>query len=439
MNRDIRVRFAPSPTGHLHIGGLRAALFNYIFAKKNNGYFFLRIEDTDLERSKEEYTKAIIDAFNWVNIKSDSELIYQSKRLDIYKKKIKEMLENGSIYETEEADENGVLGKVIKCKVDKNLKEISFNDEIKGKISFSTDEIDDFIIVRSDGMPLYNLVVVIDDIEMEISHVIRGEEHLSNTPKQILLYNALNAKIPKFAHLPLILGKDGKKLSKRDAATSVIDYKKEGFLPEALLSYLIRLGWSHNDKEIFTLDEMLKLFDLKNVNSSGAMFDMQKLFWTNNFFIKNLKSEEILTKMIDFSIIENNWLQNLELEKKLKFINLYKNRVNSLLELKNLIENVCNNYKKDFINEEEFLILKNKIFLIEDFYKKITEKILNDENLLKNFCKEICIENNIDQSNLFKLLRFAILGESSSPSIYSIINLLGFKETKKRLEYFLNS
>ena len=269
---------------------------------------------------------------------------------------------------------------------------------------------------------------------MKISHVIRGEEHLSNTPKQILLYEALNEQIPYFAHLPLILNKDGKKLSKRDAATSVIDYKNLGILPEALLCYLIRLGWSYGDQEIFTFEELLKYFDLKKIHSSGAIFDIQKLFWINSCFIKKLSDEEIYKKIFEYNLVNNNFLNNWKIENKLKCINLYKNRAESLNDIINFSLNVFNGPENfEFKKNLKFIEIENNKKILKIFIKTINENIFNDLNLIKEFVKNLCEENSIEQSTFFKLLRFFILGKIESPSIYEIINIIGFEETKKRI------
>lgn len=434
----IRVRFAPSPTGHLHIGGLRGALFNYIFAKQNNGKFLLRIEDTDLLRSKEEYTQAIIDAFDWCNIKSDEELVYQSKRLKLYQQYIDILLKNDKAYWIEEPNEEGILGKVLKCRVNKENDFIEFNDIIRGIIKFPISEIEDFIIVRSDGMPLYNFVVVVDDIEMQISHIIRGEEHLSNTPKQIILYNAFSSKIPQFAHLPLILGTDGKKLSKRDAATAVIDYKYLGFLPEALCAYLIRLGWSHGDQEIFTFDELYKLFDLSKVHSAGAMFDYNKLLWTNSIFIKKEDNNKLL--LLCKSLKNEDLFKKWNDEKICKLINIYKDRSETLIML---IENINKVYTiADNINEElveiNFKNIKEKIEkILIDFIEELNYIEILNSNSLKILFTNISKKNALELNDLFKLIRYALLNEISSPSIYTIIEVLEKEDIINRIKLFL--
>lgn len=425
----IRVRFAPSPTGHLHIGGLRAALFNYYFAKKNNGKFLIRIEDTDIERNKQEYTDAILNAFKWANINSDEKIIYQSERCEIYKSYIDILLKNGSAYFCNELNDKNELTEVIKCRVNKINSHISFNDIIRGEISFPISEIDDFIIVRSDGMPLYNLVVVIDDIEMKITHIIRGEEHLSNTPKQLILYQGFQIEPPLFAHLPLILGSDRKKLSKRDAATSVMDYEKEGFLAEALCMYLTRLGWSYKDQEIFTYEEILKYFNLEDIHHSGAIFDKQKLLSINSLFIKNYSIDElykILKKWNQLFFLTDNK------KRDLKIIQLYQPRSNLLSDFHNAIMGIT---RKPYWNNDYISIdtpKENILNIIKTVKKAIENSDTSYDLLFKNESFK-----EYPKAHLYKSLRYAMLGVIESPSITDIMNIIGREEVLERINSFL--
>ena len=264
----VKVRFAPSPTGYLHIGSARTALFNWLYARHNNGKFIIRIEDTDKERSKEEFLNEILDSLKWLFMSWDGELVFQSKRFDVYRKYAQALIEKGLAY---------LEGPAIIFKVEKG-KTVPFDDMIRGRVEFSTNDIKDQVLIKSDGTPTYNFACVIDDHEMEISHVIRGDDHISNTPKQVMLYEALGFTMPKFAHIPLILSKDGGRLSKRHGATSITEYKNMGFLAEALVNYLSLMGWAPgNDVEILPLDQTVKLFDVKDVNKTGATFDIDKL------------------------------------------------------------------------------------------------------------------------------------------------------------------
>ncbi len=314
-------RFAPSPTGFLHVGGARTALYSYLFAKKNHGKFLLRIEDTDLERSTEASVQAIFEGMEWLGLASDEKPVFQTSRFDRYKYYIDVLLKEGKAYKCycnkerlehlrEQQTHNkekprydghcrhGVMSQstdqpfVVRFK-NPETGDVVFNDLILGEIKFSNQELDDLIIARTDGSPTYNFTVVVDDMEMAITHVIRGNDHVNNTPRQINMFLALGHKAPQYAHVPMILGDDGKRLSKRHGAEGVMDYEREGYLPEALLNYLVRLGWSHGDQEIFSLTEMIECFDLTKVNKSAAAFNTDKLQWLNQYYIKTLPVEKV--------------------------------------------------------------------------------------------------------------------------------------------------
>jgi glutamyl-tRNA synthetase len=312
---SLTTRFAPSPTGYLHVGGARTALYSWLYAQKNGGDFILRIEDTDIERSTQESVDAIIDGMNWLNLEWTHGPYFQTERFDRYKEVIAQLLASGHAYrcystaeEVEEMREqarvNGEKEKynglwrdrkdypdnkpfVIRFKnpLDGN---VIIKDMVKGDITIANEELDDLVIARSDGTPTYNLTVVVDDWDMKVTHVVRGDDHISNTPKQINIFAALGANIPEFAHIPMILGDDGKRLSKRHGAVGVMQYRDDGYLPEALLNYLVRLGWSHGDQEIFTREEMIELFDLKDCNRAASGFNTDKLIWVNQHYMKTL-------------------------------------------------------------------------------------------------------------------------------------------------------
>jgi glutamyl-tRNA synthetase len=310
--KEVRTRFAPSPTGYLHVGSARTALYSYLYARKHKGIFILRIEDTDLERSTQESVQAILDGMEWLGLNYDEGPFYQTHRFDRYKAVAQELVAQKKAYKcycTKERLENlrtQQMENKEKPRYDghcRNAKdqdaphvirflnpddgEVIFDDAVHGKTVFRNNELDDLIIVRTDGSPTYNFTVVVDDWEMKITHVIRGDDHLNNTPRQINILKALGAEIPIYAHLPMILGTDGKKLSKRDGTTvSVMQYKEEGYLPHALLNYLVRMGWSHGDQEIFSMDEMESLFDLQHINKAAASFNTSKLIWLNQHYLK---------------------------------------------------------------------------------------------------------------------------------------------------------
>ena len=316
----VRTRFAPSPTGYLHIGGARTALFSWLYARKHGGDFVLRIEDTDLERSTQESVNAILEGMTWLGLEYDEGPFYQTQRFDRYKEVIQQLLEQGDAYycyctkdELEQMREEQMARKEKprydgRCRDRKEPRagiepvvrfrnpqdgEVVVDDLIRGRVVFKNSELDDLIIARGDGTPTYNLTVVVDDWDMGITHVIRGDDHLNNTPRQMNILKALGATVPQYAHVPMILGSDGKRLSKRHGAVSVMQYRDEGYLPEALLNYLVRLGWSHGDQEIFSLDEMIELFDVTGVNKSASTFNPEKLLWLNQQYLKNSDPEHV--------------------------------------------------------------------------------------------------------------------------------------------------
>ncbi len=455
-------RFAPSPTGYLHIGGLRTALYNYLWAKKNSGKFLLRIEDTDLKRNSLEATKAIEEAFKWTNLNYDGEIIYQSKRFDIYKKYIQKLLDEEKAYYCymtkeelnslrEEQQKRGERPKydrryrdfkgeppkgikpVVRIKAPIN-QTISFNDGIKGEVTFNSDDIlDDFIIARSDMTPTYNFVVAIDDALMGLTDIIRGDDHLSNTPKQIVVYQALGFKIPKFYHIPMILNEQGKKLSKRDGAMNVIDYRDEGILPEALLNFLVRLGWSYKDQEIFTLEEMLKLFNPNDINKSASAYNYDKLIWLNSHYIKNISSEKLIKELEYFGVhISSHDKREIlidSLRERAKTLKEFAESAKAILEApKEYEEKSCKKWLKKSWREiltEYINYLKGsdkELHLPIDFEKKT----------------EIFLENKqIKLRELAQPLRIAMVGKAVSPSIFDVIAVIGLEELIKRVEKLL--
>jgi len=311
----LRTRFAPSPTGYLHIGGARTALYCWLEARHRGGEFILRIEDTDRERSTQEAVQAILDGMHWLGLDADEGPYYQTLRMDRYRQVAEDLLKAGKAYyayeskEQIEAMRNEAMAAGLKPRYngyyrdrDEPLREdpnrvirfknplsgsVVFDDKVKGRVEWSNEELDDLVLIRSDGFPTYNFAVVVDDIDMKIGEVIRGDDHVNNTPRQINIYHALGAEVPEFAHLPMILGADGQKLSKRHGAVGVMQYRDDGFLPHALLNYLVRLGWSHGDQEIFSREQMVELFDIADVNKSAARFDVEKLSWLNQQYLKS--------------------------------------------------------------------------------------------------------------------------------------------------------
>ncbi len=442
---SVRVRFAPSPTGHLHIGGLRTALFNYLFAKNKSGSFLLRVEDTDLKRSTTAYMNSQLEALSWIGIEPDEDFFKQSDRLEIYKQFLDKLIAEGKAYrsyttaeqakeraekmralygEAEAASYDDVEGDswVIRFKIEEMGSTISFNDEIRGEVTFSRDYFDDFIIARADGTPMYNFVVVVDDILMKITHIIRGEDHISNTPKQILLYKALGAQIPIFAHIPLILNKEGGRLSKRDGATSVQAYRDLGYLPDALCNYLVRLGWSHGDQEIFSREELIKIFSIDNIGKKGSAFDIQKLNWVNQIYLKNSAAEYLINQI---DSLTKNWSAKYKNCLLKEAINLYKERSVTLLELRDHLDLLFNEPLNIELLAEEKTILKH--FLIDLAHLSWTKEHL--EAHLKTFLEK----NNLKMSALGKPLRIALVGTTNAPGIIDLLIVIGDKTVLERI------
>jgi len=437
--RPIRVRFAPSPTGFLHIGGLRVALFNWLFARQQGGVYLLRIEDTDLERSKREYVDSILEAFAWVDIISEEPVAYQTQRFVLYKTYIDRLLDSGKVYWSDPVDEENGQS-VIRFRLPKERRQISFNDLIHGPITFDTDQLGgDFVVARSDGTPLYNFVAVVDDTEMRISHVIRGEDHIPNTPKQILLYEALGAAVPEFAHLPLILGPSGEKLSKRDAATSVVEYRAAGFLPDALCNYLVRLGWAHGDQEIFTRDEMKKFFSLDNVNKSGAIFDMAKLRWMNGVYIRQRSAESLANSIHEQ--VDPDFLKKCSSAPYVwsaaqvsHALELYKERVATLVELRDLVI-ALHTLPSLLPPPGEVLWNAKSGALLGNFVEHLGRLEELTVGTVERVLKSVCIEHEIPLPVLAKPLRYALTGQVNSPSVYALVVLLGYDEVVRRINH----
>ncbi len=460
----ITTRFAPSPTGYLHIGGLRTALYSYLWARKNSGRFLLRIEDTDLKRNSLEATKAIEEAFKWVGMAHDDKVVYQSQRFDLYKKYVDQLLAEGKAYycyaskedltsmrEEQKAkkerprydrryrDFDGTapdgIDPVVRIKAPIDEK-IEFEDGIKGKISFNSEDIlDDFIIARSDGVPTYNFVVAIDDSLMELSHVIRGDDHLSNTPKQIVVYNALGFDIPKFYHVPMILNAQGKKLSKRDGATDVMEYKERGYLPEAILNFLIRLGWSHGDQEIFSFTEMLEHFDPKNINKSASAYNREKLDWLNAHYIKNSSWERIIEELKYFDLeIEGH-------DRKELVVDSLRERAKTIKEFADMARNIIEeptNYDekavKKFLKDDALEILAKYVEFVKSY-----DEVIHLPSGFEKATKQFMQDNDIKMKQLAQPLRIAMVGSAVSPSVYDVLSIIGRDDVVKRIKKLIET
>ncbi len=424
----IRVRFAPSPTGNLHIGGGRTALFNWLYAQSKNGQFILRIEDTDLSRSKKEYIDEILNSLRWLGFEWD-EIYYQSQRFDIYKEYAQKVLKEGKAYiEKSETGKEAIIFKVIPQK-------IKIIDLIHGEIEFDTSVIKDQVLIKSDGTPTYNFACVVDDALTRITHIIRGDDHISNTPKQILLYQALGFPLPEFAHLPLILAKEGGRMSKRKGATAITEYRQMGYLPQALVNFLMLLGWSPGEnREIIDIKEAIKLFDIKTVNKTAAVMDMDKLDWINNQYLKS-EDPQSLTDAVIPMLIEKKYIDkdNFDRDYVLSLIKLFQPRLTVL---------------NDFVDWADFFFLKNitidpaaeQKFLAQDLSKEFKLFIDRlgkldkfDIAAIEASFRELVAELNIQAKALIHPIRVALTGKTIGPGLFEVIYYLGKEQTKERL------
>ena len=458
----VATRFAPSPTGPLHIGGVRTALFNWLFSKSNKGKFYLRIEDTDKERSEDKYKDQIIDSLNWIGIRYDDKEYIQSKNVNNHKEIASQLLKKGFAYKcycsAEEIEEQKTKAKKAKLPFIYNRKwrdpknltipenvypvirfksKVSGNtivkDLVQGEVNISNSSIEDFVILRKDGSPTYQLSVVVDDHVMNITHIIRGDDHKINTFKQKQIYEAMNWKLPEFAHIPLIHSDSGKKLSKRDNASTLSDYIKIGILPEALRNYLLRLGWSYKDKEIFTLDESIKYFNLSGVGKSPSKLDMERILSINEHYIKNLSEKELCNSLIAYA---EKYKKKIEEKHE-------KNLINSIHFLKNKAKKLEDIYKNaEYIINENITILDQDLKLLDTISKKIIKDFLNnyekidtiDKETLEKLIKKLIEINNTNFKGVGQPLRIALTGSKFGPGIYDIIQSLDKKNVIKRLK-----
>ncbi|MEC9205991.1 MAG: glutamate--tRNA ligase [Pseudomonadota bacterium] len=441
----IKTRFAPSPTGWLHIGGVRTALFSWLFSRNQKGQFFLRIDDTDTTRSSKEYCEAIISALNSLGLNNDGNIIYQSTRFETYINQIEQLLNSGNAYydkidiNKKTKDTNLDIqfpnrlnkeGHVIRFKNQKEH-QVKIHDLVHGEISFNPKSFHDVVILRSNGVPTYNLTSVVDDIEFEISHIIRGDDHLSNTAVQINIFNAFASNVPSFAHLPMIHGKDGKRLSKRHGAIDITSFINEGYLPEALVNYLARTGWSHGDQEIFSIDELVKLFTLERVTKSAAIFDHDKLNWLNQHYIKSKNIADV-SKMILPYLDELNIKVNDEkfLEKILEL------GIEREFSLKKIAKSLTYYFLDDMTYDLEIIkkIDKKLIATILDkTIEKFTSVDFDKKENISEAMKARCGELGMKLSEVGPVIRFALTGKLKAPSIDDLCFVLGIESTLKRL------
>jgi len=468
-NKKPRVRFAPSPTGQLHLGGARTALFNWLFAKKYDGKFLLRIEDTDKLRSKKEFTDQICDSLKWLGLDWDEEIVFQSSRTKIYKNAIKILLETGKAYrcfcskekiaeERNQAEKAGggyfyseTCRNLDKKEIQNNIENkipfsvriaipeghTEFEDKIYGNIRVNNKEIDDFIIARTDGSPVYNLVVAIDDSDMRITHIIRGEDHISNTPKQLIIYKALNLSIPEFAHLPMILGPDKKRLSKRHGATGVQEYHDNGYLSDALVNYLSLLGWNPGtEQEIFNPDDLINQFSIERVQKKSAVFDERKLQWVSSQHIMKKSSSEILDSIWTYDSL---WRRSEDINYVLKVIDLMKERAKSLRDM----QNITSLFFEDPQEYDEKTIRKNwkdnsVNVLMTKFNQSLKYIELWETEYIEIALRNLTEHEEISAGKLIHPTRLALSGTGSGPSLFDMMELLGKVACLRRLQKAIN-
>lgn len=464
---SIRTRFAPSPTGYLHIGGARTALFAWLYARKHGGKFVLRIEDTDLERSSEESVNAILEGMAWMGLDYDEGPFYQTHRFERYEEVIQQLLAQGHAYRCSCSKERidklreQQMAAKQKPRYDGHCRDkevsadqphvirfknpqqgaVQFGDLVRGLITVQNSELDDLIIKRTDGSPTYNLSVVVDDHDMKITHVVRGDDHINNTPRQINLYQALNMSVPTFAHVPMILGEDGARLSKRHGATSVVDYREMGYLPEAVLNYLVRLGWSHGDQELFSLDEMISLFDVVNVNKAPSTFNTEKLQWINAQYLKKEEDASRIAQLL--SVHLGNLGIDPSIGPKLEDVVVaQRERAQTLVEL----AEVSQFYYRDFEMFDEKMAKKQLRPVAAEVLQTAQADLnaLDDWNIeaIHDVIHGVAEKLEVKMGKVGTPLRVAVTGGAASPSLDLTVYLIGKEACSRRidkaLEYIAN-
>ena len=459
--KKVATRFAPSPTGALHIGGVRTALFNWLYSKNHNGKFYLRVEDTDKERSKDEYKDQIIQSLKWIGIDYDGEEYIQSKKVNDHVKVANELLKNGNAYKcycsSEEIEEQKKRARQKKIPyiydrkwrdkkesdAPKDIKPVIrfkskidgtsiLKDLVQGDVEIDNNTIEDFIILRNDGTPTYNLSASVDDHQMNMTHIIRGDDHKINTFKQIQIYQAMKWELPSFAHIPLIHTIEGKKLSKRDQASTLDDYSKIGIMPDALRNYLLRLGWSYKDKEIFTLEESIKFFNLEGIGKSPSKLDMSRILSMNEHYIKNINENDLFTQLTEYCKLYKSEIQSDKKDKIKKSLTFLKNKAKTLEDIFNNVQYIIKD-EVDFNKDDLKLIDDKAKKVISDFndrFKKIDQP---SREILEPIVNELIKSHDTNFKGVGQPLRIALTGSKFGPGIYDIILSLGKEEVQKRL------
>ena len=459
--KKVATRFAPSPTGALHIGGVRTALFNWLYSKNHNGKFYLRVEDTDKERSKDEFRDQIIQSLKWIGINYDGEEYIQSKKVDDHIKVANELLKNGNAYKcycsSEEIEEQKKRArqKKIPYIYDRKWRDKSENDApkdikpvirfkskidgtsilkdlVQGDVEIDNNTIEDFIILRNDGTPTYNLSASVDDHQMNMTHIIRGDDHKINTFKQIQIYQAMKWELPSFAHIPLIHTIEGKKLSKRDQASTLDDYSKVGIMPDALRNYLLRLGWSYKDKEIFTLEESIKFFNLEGIGKSPSKLDMSRILSMNEHYIKNINENDLFTQLTEYCKLYKSEIQSDKKDKIKKSLTFLKNKAKTLEDIFNNGQYIIKD-EVDFNRDDLKLIDDKARKVISDFNDRFEKIVQPSREILEQIVNELIKSNDTNFKGVGQPLRIALTGSKFGPGIYDIILSLGKEEVQKRL------
>jgi len=458
----VRTRFAPSPTGYLHVGGARTALFSWLHARKHGGKFILRIEDTDLERSTAESINAILEGMTWLGLEYDEGPFYQTQRFDRYNEVIQELLDNGLAYrcscpkERLESLREGQMQRKEKPRYDGHCRErqvrpdephvvrfrnplhgaVVVDDIIRGKVLYQNDELDDLILRRTDGTPTYNLSVVVDDADMGVTSVIRGDDHLNNTPRQINILRALGKEPPRYAHVPMILGDDGSRLSKRHGAISVMEYRRQGVLPEALLNYLVRLGWSHGDQEVFSLDEMIELFDLSKVNRAASTFNTEKLLWLNQHYIKNDDPARIARLLSPF--MGDIGIDPAPYPPLVEVVCAQQERARTLVEM----AEISAFFYRDFDAYEETSARKHLRPVAREPLEKVRQALAAIDDwqpeILHQTVVDVAAELGLGLGKVAQPLRVAVVGRAASPGIDITLHLVGREACLSRIDRALN-
>ena len=464
----VRSRFAPSPTGNLHIGGARTALFNYLYSKHHKGAFVLRIEDTDIERSRDEYVNDILGGLSWLGLDWDEGPFYQKGRIDLYREYAEKLLKEGLAYkcycsaEVLEEKRKAALKEGGKPHYDRTCRdlpaddptregkpyvirfrtpltgEVTFTDLIRGNITFKCEELDDLIILRTDNTPTYNFTVVIDDALMGITHIVRGDDHINNTPRQIVIYEALKFPAPQFAHVPLIHGKDKTRLSKRHGATSLLEYRNEGFLPEAVVNYLARLGWAHGDQEIFSRQELIETFDLPAVGRSPSVFDMDKLTWLNSHYLKTLPEDEIANRLLPF--LEKLGIKAEHDTRLARIVVNLRERAKTLKEMAQMSEYFFrDDYPVDDAARAKFLTPATNPILT-DFAEALQSiPAMDNEESVKAALENLTKKYNLKPVAVIQPIRVALCGRTVSPGIFEVMAILGKETIERRLKKAIES